>query len=209
MAANVRPTGDMRDLSIFELLVFHNNSNRLHSLTIRKAAQIVVAVTVLVPNAFADDHREVMEVEIEAGIDDVWKAFTTTKGIQSWVTPLSDIDLKIGGKWRANYNPEGKLGDETTIENTILSYDPKRMLSLKATGFPKGFPFAKAAKDTWTVFYFSPASESRTKIRVVGLGYTDSEESRKMRSFFKVANKHSFDQLNAAMKRQSNEDTGK
>ena len=77
------------------------------------------------------------------------------------------------------------------------------MLSLKATGFPKGFPFAKAAKDTWTVFHFSPTSESRTTIRVVGLGYTDSEESQKLRSFFKVANKHSLDQLNAALKHRS------
>ena len=83
------------------------------------------------------------------------------------------------------------------------------MLSLKATGFPKGFPFIEAAKETWTVFYFSAVSESRTKITVVGLGYTDTEQSVKMRSFFKVANKYSMDQLNAAMKRQSNQDTGK
>ncbi|NOZ38849.1 MAG: SRPBCC domain-containing protein [Planctomycetes bacterium] len=169
----------------------------------RLAVFFVFVVSVFVSQARADDKREVMEVEIEAGIDEVWKAFTTTPGLQSWVSPLADIDLKIGGKWRANYNRDGKLGDESTIENTILSYDPKRMLSLKATGLPKGFPFANAAKESWTVFYFSPLSDSRTKIRVVGLGYTESEESQKMRSFFKVANKHSLDQLNAALKRPS------
>ena len=101
------------------------------------------------------------------------------------------------------------FADETTIENTILSFDPKHMLSLKATGFPKGFPFAEAAKESWTVFYFSAVSESRTKIRVVGLGYTDSEESQKMRSFFKVANKHSLDQLDAALKRRTDQDPRK
>lgn len=61
-----------------------------------------------------------MEVEIDAGIDVVWKAFTTTEGIQSWMAPLANIDLTIGGNMRAKYNPKGKLGDETTIENTTI-----------------------------------------------------------------------------------------
>ncbi len=118
------------------------------------------------------------------------------------MAPLADIDFKVGGKWRANYNPKGKLGDETTIENTILCYDPKRMIALKATTFPKGFSFVEAAKKTWTVFYFSAVSTSRTKITVVGLGYTASEQSQKMRSFFATANKYSLDKLNEALKKQ-------
>jgi uncharacterized protein YndB with AHSA1/START domain len=155
------------------------------------------------------DKREILEIEMDAGIDEVWKAFTTTEGLKLWVAPLVDIDFKVGGKWRANYNPKGKLGDETTIENTILCYDPKRMLSLKATKFPKGFPFVEAAKETWSVFYFAPISATRTKITVVGLGYTDSEQSKKMRSFFAVANKHSLDKLNDALKRQSKQGSPK
>lgn len=161
-------------------------------------------IAVLVPSspASAQEKREVFEVEIDAGIDDVWKAFTTTDGLKSWVAPLADIDFEVGGKWRANYNPKGKLGDATTIENTILCYDPKRMIALKATTFPKGFPFVEAAKKTWTVFYFSPVSTSHTKISVVGLGYTESEQSQKMRSFFASANKYSLDKLNEALKKQ-------
>ncbi|MEZ6137977.1 MAG: SRPBCC domain-containing protein [Pirellulaceae bacterium] len=146
-----------------------------------------------------DNERVVDEFEIEANIDDVWNAFTTTDGLKSWAAPLADIDFRIGGKWRANYNKDGELGDETTIENTILAYDPKRMLSLKATGFPKGFEFVDAAKQTWSIFYFARMSESRTKITIVGIGYTDSEQSKKMRAFFKPANKYSMDQLKAAL----------
>ncbi len=155
----------------------------------------------LIPFSFvvADEPREVFEFELDAGIDEVWEAFTTTKGIQSWVTPLADIDFRVGGKWRANYNAEGELGDATTIENTILAYDPMRMLSLKATRFPEGFPFVEAAKDTWSVFYFSPVSKSRTKITVVGLGYTDGEQSQKMRSFFAEANEYSLKELEKAL----------
>ena len=117
------------------------------------------------------------------------------------MAPLADIDFKVGGKWRANYNKDGKLGDATTIENTILSFDPKRMLSLKATGFPDGFLFKDAAKETWTIFYFTPVSEMKTKITVVGPGYNDTEQSKKMRSFFETANKYSMDQLRAALEK--------
>jgi uncharacterized protein YndB with AHSA1/START domain len=159
-----------------------------------------VAVLLFSSISDAQEPREVFKVEIDASIDDIWNAFTTTEGLKSWVAPLSDIDFKVGGKWRANYNNDGILGDATTIENTILSYDPKRMLSLKATGFPEGFKYEDAAKEAWSVFYFTPVSKSKTKITVVGLGYNDTEQSKEMRAFFKTANKYSMDQLSAAMK---------
>jgi uncharacterized protein YndB with AHSA1/START domain len=163
----------------------------------------LTASLVLVPSAFSqDDMREEFEVDVNASVADIWQAFTTTEGLKSWVAPLADIDFKVGGKWRANYNKEGKLGDASTIENTILCYDPMRMISIKATGFPEGFEFEDAAKDMWSVFYFIPVSDSKTTIRVVGLGYNDSEQSKKMRAYFETANKYSMDQLIAALEKK-------
>ena len=152
--------------------------------------------------AAADDARQVVEMEIDASLDSVWNAFTTTEGVKSWVAPLADIDFRIGGKWRANYNVKGKLGDDGTIEHTILCYDPKRMMSIRTTKCPKGFPFAAAAKQTWTVFYFTPVTKSRTRVRVVGLGYTDSEQSRQLRSFLDQGNRQSLKQLAKALTKQ-------
>lgn len=165
----------------------------------------VIALLFTAIPVFPQDNRIVDEFEIKANIDDVWQAFTTDKGLQSWVAPLADIDFRVGGKWRANYDKNGKLGDENTIENTILAYDPKRMLSIKATKFPKGFEFSEVAKETWSIFYFSPIDENKTKITIVGLGYNDSEQSQKMRSFFKPANEYSMLQLKAALERLNND----
>jgi len=169
---------------------------------IRHITFTFIATLIFSSITVAQEPREVFEVEINASVDDVWNAFTTTEGLKSWVAPLADIDFKVGGKWRANYNSEGELGDATTIENTIISYDPKRMISLKATGFPEGFPFKDAAKETWSIFYFTPVSQKKTRITVVGLGYNDTEQSIKMRSFFATANKYSMDQLSAALEKQ-------
>lgn len=175
---------------------------------LRQSILAVTATLLTCVPTLGQDNRIVDEFEIEASVDDVWNAFTTTDGLKSWVAPLVDIDFRVGGKWRANYNKDGQLGDETTIENTILCYDPKRMLSIKATGFPEGFEFVDAAKETWSIFYFQRVSETTTRITIVGLGYNDTEQSKRMRAFFKPANKYSMDQLKAALeKREQKEDT--
>jgi hypothetical protein len=62
-----------------------------------------------------------------------------------------------------------------------------------------------AAKETWSIFYFAKVSDSKTKITIVGLGYNDSEQSVKMRAFFKPANKYSMDQLKAALEKKTPE----
>ena len=48
--------------------------------------------------AVAEDDRQVLEMEIDASIDQVWDAFTTTAGRKSWAAPLADVGFKIGGK---------------------------------------------------------------------------------------------------------------
>ncbi|MEO1084349.1 MAG: SRPBCC domain-containing protein [Acidobacteriota bacterium] len=149
--------------------------------------------------ASADEQRVVYETEVNANLDTVWNAFTTSEGVRSWMAPVAEVELAVGGKMRTNYNPEGTLDDATSIENTILSFDPKRMLSLKATKFPEGFPFEEAARTTWAIFYFSELPSDRTKITVVGLGYTDDEPSQKMREFFAGANEYSLGMLKKAV----------
>jgi len=162
---------------------------------------LLLAVTLAPATLFAaDDAREVYVTEVDASVEKVWKAFTTSDGLKQWMAPLVEIELKVGGKLKSNYNAEGTIGDESTIENTILSFDPKRMISLKATGFPEGFPFAEAAQHTWSIFYFDEIAPTRTKITVVGLGYTDSEQSNRMREFFASANEYSLNQLKEALK---------
>ena len=132
---------------------------------------------------------------VEASLDDVWAAFTTTAGLKAWMVPHADIELKIGGKMRTHYDKNGTLGDDNSIENTILSYDPKRMLSIKATKAPKNFPFHKSIERMWSVIYFEPVGAKRTKVTVVGLGYGDDEESQKLRRHFEVGNPYTLKKL--------------
>ena len=125
---------------------------------------------------------------IHASVDEVWAAFTTKKGMESWMVPHAEIDLRIDGKMRTNYHADGAIGDPNTIENTILSFDPKRMFSIRATKPPANFPFKSAIKGTWSVMYFDVLGPKRTRLRIIGLGYGTDEEATKMRAFFEMGN---------------------
>ena len=96
----------------------------------------------------------VTEGVIGAPLDAVWAALTTKEGQESWNVSHAEIDLKIGGKMRTHYDPNGRIGDPNTIENTILCFEPKRMLAIQVANPPVNFPFKNAIKNMWTVLYF-------------------------------------------------------
>ena len=132
---------------------------------------------------------------VEAPPHHVWAAFTTSAGLRAWLAPHAEIDLKVGGLMRTNYNPQGQLGDAGTIENVILSFEPERMISIKVAKPPANFPFPTAVREMWTVLYFSPAGTFRTNIREVTLGFGPDPESQRMRAFFSHGNASTLSQL--------------
>jgi WD40 repeat protein/uncharacterized protein YndB with AHSA1/START domain len=135
------------------------------------------------------------EAIVNAPAEKVWEALTTNKGIESWMVAKCEIDLRVGGKMLTHYDPKGTIGDENTIENTILSFEPNRMLSIKATKPPKNFPFKVAIDNMWTVLRLEPVGANQTRVTCTGMGYADDEESRKMRKFFEQGNEWTVNKL--------------
>ena len=140
-------------------------------------------------------HRLVTEGVIEAPVDAVWAAFTTKEGQESWNVAHAEIELKTGGKMRTHYDPMGHIGDPNTIENTILCFEPERMLAIQVTKPPEKLPFQNAIKKMWTCIYLEDVGPARTRLRVVGIGYGDDDESRKLREFFNRGNAYTLKKL--------------
>src|SRR2546423_7715630 len=102
----------------------------------------IIALAVLPSVSRAeDDNRLVHEGIVKAPIDQVWTAYTTKAGLESWMVAHAEIELKLGGKMKTRYDPKGTVDDAKAIENTILSYEPLHMVSFKVTKAPQGFPF--------------------------------------------------------------------
>jgi len=132
---------------------------------------------------------------VDAPLAKVWDAWTTSAGLQSWLAPHAEIDFRIGGVMRANYNPDGELGDPQTIENTILSFDPQAMISIRVLKAPADFPFPSAILAMWTVIYFQANGPASTHVRIVANGFSADEESQSMRAFFAQGNAITLQQM--------------
>jgi len=132
---------------------------------------------------------------VDASVEDVWAAWTTTEGLESWLAPHASIDWRIGGRMRSSYDPAGTLDDPAVIENEILSFEPLRMFSMRVSRAPADFPFANTIRDMWTVVYLEPVGAERTRVRLVSLGFSLDEESQQMRTFFDQGNAVTLTQM--------------
>jgi uncharacterized protein YndB with AHSA1/START domain len=128
------------------------------------------------------------EAVIPAAAGDIWKAFTTKEGIESWMAAKGTVDLKVNGKMLTTYNKSATLGDEHTIENTIRAYLPDRLLVIQCTKTPKGFAHSEAFHRVWTVVYFDDIDGKQTKVRCVQLNYGDDAASKEVRKHFESGN---------------------
>ena len=130
----------------------------------------------------------VNEATIQAPLEAVWNIWTTGEGYKALGVAKADIDFRVGGLIRSHYKETGVLGDEDTIVNRILAYEPRRMIAIRIDKPPKGFPFKEAWKKTWTVVTMTDLGGKGTHMRIASMGFESDEESAAMRRFFEVGN---------------------
>jgi len=138
----------------------------------------------------------IQEFSVKSPIESVWNAYTTKKGWESWAVPVAEIDLKVGGTIKTNYNKEGKIGDSTTIVTHIINYVPKKLLTLQAE-LTDNFPeFMKEdAKDFFNVIYFSELENGYTNVKSFGIGYKNNSKYLALMNYFIPANEKTLLQL--------------
>jgi uncharacterized protein YndB with AHSA1/START domain len=138
----------------------------------------------------------IQEFKVKAALDAVWNAYTTKKGWESWAVPLAEIDLKVGGIIKTNYNASGKIGDSTTIITHIVNYVPKRLITLQAE-ITDNFPeFMKEdAKDFYNVIYFDELENGYVNVKSFGIGYKNNTKYLSLMNYFITANEKLLLQL--------------
>lgn len=137
----------------------------------------------------------VTEGVVNAPVQAVWRAWTTSAGLQAWLAPHADIELRLGGLMRTQYDPKGTLGDAGTIENRVLAFEPERMLAIQVARAPEGFPFKAEVTSMWTVLHFQPTAAGGTQLRIVGMGFGADEAGQRMKEFFRRGNAFTLQQL--------------
>lgn len=109
----------------------------------------------------------VIELEIPAPVSEVWRAFSTSDGLSTWLTPNAVVDLRPGGEWTAHF-PGGSTGG-----GTIVSFVPEKEIVLAALA-PDKFPHVRAER-TQATFQFESRGAS-TVVRLTQTGWKTGPE---------------------------------
>lgn len=136
------------------------------------------------------------EVIVNARVNEVWDAWTTTEGVKSWCTPVAEIELKIGGKWYTNYAVGAKIGDPGSIYNSVLGYLPMEMLSLKIK-LNESFPETVRKQDENLSYILRFHELSNNQVKVIGsmIGWKQGKEWDEAYEKFDWGNTYTFEQL--------------
>lgn len=133
------------------------------------------------------------EFTLNANINDVWKVWTTEKGLQTWFAPVVKINWKRGGTLKSRFEVGGIIGERNTVISHIIDYIPNKRIVLKDNltfllsygivqkwiqNVSDEFMFELIAEggDLFTTIEFEKISEKQTKLVIYVTGYKTNEE---------------------------------
>jgi uncharacterized protein YndB with AHSA1/START domain len=68
-------------------------------------------------------------VVVEAGLDEVWEAWTTEQGVRTFFAPDARVEPKAGGVYEIYFDPQAEPGSRGGEGVRILALQPKTMLA--------------------------------------------------------------------------------
>ncbi|MSU49671.1 MAG: SRPBCC domain-containing protein [Opitutus sp.] len=137
--------------------------------------------------ARADERAIVKSVRIEAPVAEVWTAWTTPAGLNSFLGIDSAIELRPGGKYEFYFGPPAAAPNRGGEGCTVLSYLPQRMLSFTWNA-PPSFPAIRAlGATTFVVLEFTSVGERATELRLTHLGWREGDDWDGVYAYFNQA----------------------
>ena len=151
---------------------------------------VASCLVLLAPLAHAGERILRKEGVIHAGASEIFNCFRTGEGLKKlWGVAHAEVDFKVGGMIRTNYDPAGKIGDDSTIGNAILAYEPDRMLAMRPIAPVGAEDFVKKICETgWSVIRLEPLTPTSTRLSVTMAGFGEGELYDKAYAFFEQGN---------------------
>jgi uncharacterized protein YndB with AHSA1/START domain len=140
-------------------------------------------------------HLLVNEAVVDAAPAEVWAAISTAEGWKSWAVPVAWAPA--GDVIETSYSPTARPGDPSTIRQQVLLRVPRRLMVFRTVKAPERFPDFDTYAKVVSAFELEPMDDGRTRVRLTGTGYEDSEAGRRLLGFFEKGNQASLDALKA------------
>ena len=127
---------------------------------------------------------------------EVWKLFTTDKGLEKWIAPVVKTNMKIGGWIRTNYDKTKTTEDTTAIQLDIINYLDSEMLTLKVN-LNENFPqqARNEDKNLQEIIQFIDIGKGNIKIISTMVGWGQGNDWDKAYTFFEKGNEWTYKEL--------------
>jgi uncharacterized protein YndB with AHSA1/START domain len=109
---------------------------------------------------------------VKAPKSDVWQAWTTSAGAETFFAPKANIQLAIGGPYEIYFDPTDEKKGTKGLKT--LSYAPEEMISFQWNA-PPDMPVVREG-GTWLVVQFQAVGADKTHVTVTHWGWKDGRE---------------------------------
>ena len=147
-------------------------------------AALLLAPVIAMTSAFAtaQDRAVTKTVTVQAPVEAVWKAWTTTEGIKTFFASDARVEARPGGPFEIYFNPYARPGLKGADDMVFLALQEPRMLSFTWNA-PPHLPEVRGQRTSVTV-RLQPAGEGRTEVRLVHTGWGDGGQWDKAYQYF-------------------------
>lgn len=125
------------------------------------------------------------EVIVKGDLQTVWRAWTTTEGIESFFAPACNIDLRVGGAYEIFFNPDGKPGERGAEGMRIMAIQTEKMLAFDWSA-PPSLPEVRDQR-THVVVRFNSVSENETRVTLFHDGWGEGGQWDQAFDYFVAA----------------------
>ncbi|MBD3401312.1 hypothetical protein GF420_00330 [candidate division GN15 bacterium] len=139
------------------------------------------------------DRKLVKEVTVAATLDEVWRCWTTAEGVESFIAPKANIELRPGGAYEWLFDLSAPPGQEGGNGCRVLSVLPMEMMSFEWNAPPR-FDDRRYTY-TWVVVQFEAAVEGSVTVRLTHLGWGDTPAWQEVYDYFDSAWGYVLDRL--------------
>lgn len=130
------------------------------------------------------------EAVVAAPLSDVWRAWSTAEGAETFFAPKVRLELAPHGKLDVLWFPDAPPGERGAEDLRVLAYSPERMLAFEWSAPPQ---FARARPErTFVVVELEPLAAQRTRVVLLHQGFAEqarkapesAEEWKAVRAYF-------------------------
>ena len=124
---------------------------------------------------------------VNAGSEEVWTDWTTTKGLESFFAPKAIIDGHIGGAYEVWFAPDAPKGQRGAEDGILLGWQKEAEDGSRMIQFTwKMPPYMPEINESMTVvqLWMIPAGKDKTRLRLFHTGFGDSPKWLEAERYF-------------------------